>query len=317
MSIDTTEKRFEQDIETFLLSPEGGYTVLDMETYDKKRAINMHYLISFIKSTQPKAWKCYEAIYNGNAELSLYRRFNECVTADGLIFTLRRGIKDRGVTFSLVYFAPTSALNPELTEFYNKNILTCTRQFHYSTENNNSIDMVLSLNGIPIVALELKNQLKGQTVENSKLQFMHDRNPKENCFGFNKRFLVYFAVDLYEAYMTTKLDNSKTYFLPFNQGSNGAGEVGGAGNPASATGYVTSYLWEKVLQRDMLMRILQRYISLQIEEKTEIKNGTKTKRKTKKIIFPRYHQLDVVEKILADVTNHGSGKNYQIGRAHV
>jgi type I restriction enzyme R subunit len=253
-------------------------------------------MIDFIKSTQPKAWKRYEAIYNGNAEQSLYRRFNECVNENGLIFTLRRGIKDRGVAFSLAYFAPTSALNPELTDLYNKNILTCTRQFHYSPENNNSIDMVLSINGIPIVALELKNQLKGQTVDNSKYQFMHDRNPKESCFAFNKRFLVYFAVDLYEAWMTTKLDSTNTVFLPFNQGSNGAGEVGGAGNPPGDTGYVTAYLWEKVLQRDMLMRILQRYISLQVKEKTEIKNNAKTKLKTKKIIFPRYHQLDVVEK---------------------
>ena len=312
MSIDTSEKRFEQDIETFLLSEKGGYTVLDMETYDKKRSVNMHYLTSFIKSTQPKEWKRYTAIYSDNAEQALYKRFNECVNENGLICTLRRGIKDRGVPFTLAYFAPTSELNPELLELYHKNILTCTRQFHYSTENNNSIDMVLSLNGIPIVALELKNQLKGQTVENSKLQFMHDRDPKENCFGFNKRFLVYFAVDLYEAWMTTKLDGAKTYFLPFNQGSNGAGEVGGAGNPENKNGYITSYLWEKVLQRDMLMRILQRYISLQIEEKTEIKNGVKSKRKIKKIIFPRYHQLDVVEKIVADVTKNGSGKNYLI-----
>jgi type I restriction enzyme, R subunit len=116
MSIDTTEKRFEQDIETFLLSPAGGYIKGDQSTYDRSKAVDITIMVNFIKATQPKAWKRYEAIYNDNAEQSFYRRFNECVNENGLIFTLRRGIKDRGVTFSLAYFAPTSALNTELTD---------------------------------------------------------------------------------------------------------------------------------------------------------------------------------------------------------
>lgn len=311
-ALDTTEKRFEQDIETFLLSKKGGYVKLEHTAFDKQKGLFFDTLISFIKSTQEKQWKRYETIYGDNAEKAFYGRFNECVNQSGLIHVLRNGFEDRGIKFSVCYFLPTSTLNPELVENYNSNILGVTRQFYYSTQNNNSIDMVLSINGIPVVALELKNQLKGQNIENSKLQFQYDRDPKEMCFNFNKRFLVYFAVDLYDAYMTTELKAANTYFLPFNQGSNGAGNVGGAGNPENPNGYATSYLWERVLQADNLMLLLQRYISVQIEEKTEIKNGTKTKTKTKRIIFPRYHQFDVVEKVVADVVRKGSGKNYLI-----
>jgi len=170
---------------------------------------------------------------------------------------------------------------------YDENILTCTRQFRYSTENENSIDMVLSLNGIPIVALELKNQLTGQNVDNAKKQYMYDRNPKEFCFHFDNRFLVYFAVDLYEVSMTTKLDGKNTFFLPFNMGSNGAGEVGTCGNPENPNGYATSYLWENVLTKDSLMNLLQRFLQRVDEEKVELKNGKEVKKeKQTKLIFP-------------------------------
>ena len=139
---------------------------------------------------------------------------------------------------------------------------------------------------------------------------MYDRNPKELCFQFNHRFLVYFAVDLYEVAMTTQLKGKDTFFLPFNQGSNGAGNVGGAGNPVNEDGYTTSYLWEKVLQKDVLMDILQRYMHLVEETKTDSKTGKK--KIDRKLIFPRYHQLDVVTKILKDVKDNGAGESYLI-----
>ncbi len=149
-------------------------------------------------------------------------------------------------------------------------------------------------------------------MENAKTQFMYDRNPKELCFQFNKRFLVYFAVDLYEIVMTTELKGKNTFFLLFNQGSNGPGNVGGAGNPENKEGYATSYLWESVLTKDVFMDILQRYIHLSVEETKIVKEGKEVKKVCKKIIFPRYHQLDVVTKILADVKVNGSGDNYLI-----
>ncbi len=299
MSIERTEKRFEADIEDYLLN-EGGYRTANKDNYDAGKAINLTELIGFIKDTQPKMWERYEKTYGDEVEKKLFKRFNEEVNHHGLLHVLRNGINDRGVKFKLAYFKPESGLNHKLIDRYNLNRLSLTRQFYYSTENRNSIDMVLSLNGIPIVALELKNQLTGQSVENGKSQYCYDRNPREFCFNFNKRILVYFAVDLYNVEMTTRLQGKDTYSLPFNQGSNGAGNVGGVGNPENPNGYATSYLWEKVLHKDALMNILHRFIHLSKEKKST------------KLIFPRYHQLDVVTKLIADVKENGSGHNYLV-----
>ena len=307
--METKEKNLEQDIESYLLS-EGGYVKGTMATYDKVRAIDMPVLISFIETTQPKQWAKYKNIYGENAEHQLYKMFQNNVAQSGLIHVLRNGIKDRGVGIKFVYFEPASGLNEELVTKYKANILTETRQFFYSTENKNSIDMVLSVNGIPVVALELKNQLTGQTIENAKHQFMYDRDPKEPLFQFNNRILAYFCVDLEEVAMTTHLRGANTFFLPFNQGSNGAGNIGDGGNPANPDGYPTAYLWEWVLRREMLLSLLQRYISLQEEESVSLFNGKKVTMKSQKIIFPRYHQLDVVEKIVADTRNSKEGKSF-------
>lgn len=302
---DLKEKNFEADIERYLIT-EGGYVKGNQDTYDKERAIDMPVLISFIEKTQPKQWKRYVTKYGDKAERQLYRVFQDDVTRYGLIYVLRKGISDVGINIRFCYFAPASSLNDELVANYHANILTVTRQFAYSKLNRNTIDMVLSLNGIPIVALELKNQFTGQNVEDSKRQWRTDRDPKEPLFRFNNRILAYFGVDLYEVALTTELKKEKTFFIPFNQGSNGAGKVGGAGNPEREDGgYVTSYLWEHILQRDMLLAIFQRYISRQEEEKLKIiidKHGREKEvtETSVKIIFPRYHQLDVVEKLVAD-----------------
>lgn len=310
MTISYKEITFEEDIEFSLL--ENGYIKGNPSTYDKEKAMDMTTLITFIKETQPKQWSRFEKQCNSDIEKKFYKAVNDAINSYGLIKVLREGFSYRGIKFKIVHFKPESKLNHELIDLYNKNILTCTRQFHYSTDNNNSIDMVLSVNGIPVVALELKDQLTGQNVENAKLQYMYDRDHRELCFNFNKRILVYFAVDLYDVYMTTKLEGKNTYFLPFNQGSNGAGHDGGAGNPKNPHGYATSYLWEKVLQKDSLLEILQKYIHLDIKEQKVIKDNKEKKEIKKKIIFPRYHQLDVVTKLVEDVRKNGSGKNYLI-----
>lgn len=309
--METKEKNFEQDIESYLLN-EGGYVKGNQSTYDKAHAIDMPVLISFIEKTQPKVWKRYQNVYGEKSEKQLYNIFQQNVETDGLIHVLRYGVKDRGMQIRFAYFAPASNYNEELVRKYKENILTETRQFAYSTQNHNTIDIVLSLNGIPIVALELKNQLTNQSVENSKHQYMYDRDAKEFIFHFNNRILVYFGVDLYEVVMTTQLQGSKTYFLPFNQGSNGAGNIGDGGNPENSDGYATSYLWEKVLKRDMLLSILQRYISKEVKESVSLQKGKQVKKKTIRLIFPRYHQLDVVEKLVADTKNTKEGKNYLI-----
>jgi len=318
--MDTTglkEKNFEAAIEQWLIT-EGGYIKGTQETYDKVRAIDMPVLIQFIECTQPKKWKRYVTIYGDKAERQLYSVIQGDIDRYGLIQVLRKGINDRGVDLRICYFAPASDLNVDLVRCYQENILTCTRQFAYSTQNHNTIDMVLSLNGIPVVALELKNQITGQNIEHSKEQWRKDREPKEMVFGFNRRILAYFAVDLYEAAVATELKKEKTFFIPFNQGSNGAGRVGGAGNPQREDGgFVTAYLWEEVLKRDTLLAILQRYIMRQEEEKLSLiidKHGKEkeVKETSVKIIFPRYHQLDVVEKLVDDTLHKGAGHNYLI-----
>lgn len=309
--MDTTglkEKNFENDIEAYLLS--HGYAKGSQQTYDKSRAIDMPLLISFIQATQPKMWQRYCNVYGEKAEKQLYTIFQQNVEQNGLVHVLRYGVKDRGMEIRFAYFAPASNLNIDLVERYKANILTCTRQFAYSAQNHNTIDVVLSLNGIPVVALELKNQLTGQSVANAQHQFMYDRDEKEFCFRFNNRFLVYFAVDLYEVAMTTQLQGEKTFFLPFNQGSNGAGNVGDGGNPKSEAGYATSYLWEYVLRPDMLLSIFQRYISKQTSESISLENGKKVTKKSTRMIFPRFHQLDVVEKLVADTRKRKEGRNY-------
>lgn len=307
------EKRFEEDIESFFLSPMGGYIKGNQKNYDFDRAIDMNLLIEFLSKTQPKEWERQIKRDGDEAEKKLYRCLQTNIDSGGLIYVLRHGITDRGIRFKLCFFRAETNLNAEVVDKYNANILTSTRQFRYSSQNHNTLDMVLSLNGIPVVALELKNQLKGQSVDNAKKQFMYDRSDKEFIFGFNSRILVYFAVDLYEVYMATQLNGKDTFFLPFNQGSNGAGEVGGAGNPTGdGDNYVTAYLWQTVLQKDALLYILQRYIHLSVEENTKKVNGKRVKKVSKKIIFPRFHQLDVVTKLTEDVKENGSGKNYLI-----
>jgi type I restriction enzyme R subunit len=291
------EVKLEEAIEHFL-TLEGGYLKGDPSSYNKELALDTKTLLSFIQATQPKEWKRYGDIYGYSAEKAFLDRFCKEVRQLGLIRILRQGITDRGIKFRLAFFRPETGLNEETQELYEKNILTCTRQLHYSTRNNNSLDMVLFLNGIPIITLELKDQFTGQDVNNAIEQYKYDRNPSEPLFEFPNRALVHFAVDLKEVYMSTHLEGANTYFLPFNQGRGGAGNIGGAGNPPREDNFTIAYLWEHVLYKDRLMEILQKFIH---QEK-----------KSNSIIFPRYHQLDVVRKILNKVKEHGAGRNYLI-----
>lgn len=302
-----TEKQFEIDIEKYLISEEGGWIKGSDKGYQEANkndmALDIDTLIAFVQDTQPLTWKRFEKSCNSDIKQKFYKAVDDAITSDGLVYVLRHGFKYRGMEFKLCYFQPESALNQLSAERYVKNICQCVRQWHYSKKNNNSVDMVLMLNGIPVVAIELKNQLTGQTVENGMSQWITDRDPRENAFRFNNRVLVYFAVDLYQAYMTTRLAGPDTRFLPFNQGSNGAGKTGGAGNPPTDDGdYVTSYLWKNVLQKDSLLDILQKFISHQTSKDNPQGN----------VIFPRYHQLDVVRYLESDVKAIEGGRNYLI-----
>ena len=293
------ERNFEEAIENYLIT-KGGYEKGVPEHLNRATAMDEDTFLRFIKTTQPREWEKHCKNYPTNPEQALLRRFQEEVSATNLLQVLRHGFKDRGVKFYPCYFKPETKMNPEHNERYAQNILHCTRQMKFSLKDERSIDIVLLLNGIPVVSMELKNQFTGQDVSNAINQYKFDRATKDKMFEFKQRVLVHFAVDLYNVFMTTRLQGAGTYFLPFNQGSNGAGNVGGKGNPVVEDDYMTSYLWKRVLTKDSLMEILHKYMHLQA------KDGKET------MIFPRYHQLDVVTKLLADVKENGSGKNYLI-----
>ena len=303
------ETQFEADIEASLLT-NGGWTTAP-HTYNREFGLDLDTLIQFLEATQPDLMKRYKLEY-GEAmyKARLIKRLDEEISKKGMLSVFRNGIIDRGIRLKLAFFKPESKLNEDDAVLYEKNIFHLKRQFKYSTQNENSIDMVLLINGFPLISLELKNQLTGQSIKNGKAQYCYDRDPREKVFQFNNRFLVYFAVDLEEVVMTTRLNKADTYFLPFNQGSNGAGEVSGKGNPPVKEGYQTAYLWEKILTKDSVMEIIKKYMHLAVEEKTDKKTGDIKVKKT--LIFPRYHQLDVVTKLLSHVKENGSGHNYLI-----
>ena len=304
---DHKEKKLEEAIE-YYLTTEGGYVKGDGSAFNRERALDTDTLMNFIKTTQPKDWNKYINI-SSKGEKDFIDRLCKEIRQVGIIQALRQGITDHGTKFRLAFFKPETGLNPETLKLYEQNVLTCTRQLHYSTQNNNSLDMVLFLNGIPIVTMELKDQFSGQDVQNAIKQYKYDRSPGEPIFDFPNRALVHFAVDLKEVYMTTRLEKGGTYFLPFNQGRGGAGNIGGAGNPAIYGNFSIAYLWENVLYKDRLMEILQKFVHL---EKIDAKDKSGKNIVQKNIIFPRYHQLDVVRRLLQDVKTNGSGSNYLI-----
>jgi len=306
---DVKEKRFEDDIEANLCSV-GGYIKGDPKTFDRKAALDIDTLITFIQTSQPKQWEKYEKIYGASSRKTFVDRFTKEIRQVGLLRVFRQGLMDMGIKFRCVYWKPETSINEESVKLYANNILHCTRQLHYSEKNENSIDIVLFVNGIPIVSMELKCQFTGQNTANAIAQYKFDRSGKDALFEFKNRVLVHFAVDLYDVFMTTRLTGDSTYFLPFNQGSNGAGQVGGKGNPLNTDGYQSAYLWEQVLIKDRLLEILHKYMHLQVEDVDNKKTGKKETKES--MIFPRYHQLDVVTKLLDHVKNHGAGHNYLV-----
>lgn len=228
------------------------------------------------------------------------------LNAEGSLATLRHGFKCYGRTLRIAYFKAAHELNPELEARYGANRLGLTRQLHYSPDSERSLDVVLSLNGIPLVTLELKNPLSGQTVEHACRQYKNDRDPRERIFEFKRRTLVHFAVDTEAVWMTTRLAGAATHFLPFNKGCEG-----GAGNPPDPAGntYRTAYLWREVLERNSLLDLLARFIHLQIDEKRD-EQGRMAKAES--MVFPRYHQLQAVRLLVEAARSEGVGNNYLI-----
>lgn len=300
----TKEAAFETVAETYLLA--NGYVVVDKKTYDKVKAIFPQTALDFIRTTQPKEWAKLEVLLGENTEEQIITDLCKWMEIHGSLATLRHGFKCYGRTLQIAYFKATHTMNPELEEQYSQNIVGITRQLQYSQNNSNSLDVTLSVNGIPIATIELKNPMSGQNVEHAQKQYKEDRDPRELIFEFKKRTLIHFAVDTELVYMTTRLTGEATNFLPFNKGNNS-----GAGNEPDPKGrsYNTAYLWEEVLTRDSLFDLLARFIHLQIEEK-KTDEGRKIKKET--MIFPRYHQLKAVRRLVDAALQEGVGNNYLI-----
>jgi len=273
--------------------------------FSRELALDKRQVISFLKETQPARWEKLAAVHGeGIVNRILQRLFKE-LDLRGTLDVLRNGIVDYGVRFEMAYFKPETKLNPETKALYDKNRLSVTRQVRYSPQSEQSVDLVLGLNGLPVATVELKNQFTGQNVQNAKWQYIEDRDPRELLFQFKKRALVHFAVDADEVYMTTRIDGKRTKYLPFNLGHNN-----GAGNPPNPDGYKTAYLWEYVWSKDSWMDIIARFLHLQTEEIEDKSTGRKYKKET--LIFPRYHQLDVVRRLSRDAKEKGAGGQYLI-----
>ena len=302
MPVDHTERGFEEAIEHHLLS--HRYVKGDPANFDAGLALDPVTLIAFLKDTQSDEWVKLAGFYGADAETKVAENIARNLDQRGMLDCIRHGVSDRGVKIRLAYFKPATGMNPDTLALYEKNILTITRQVHYSEKNPGlSVDVVLSLNGLPVATAELKNPFTGQMVKHAKKQYKQDRDPREPLFRFKHRALVHFAVDPDEIYMTTRLAGKSTFFLPFNKGRDG-----GKGNPDNPEGYKTAYLWEEVWERDSWLDILARFVHLEIKE--ERKGGKKIRKET--IIFPRYHQLDAVRRLLAVAKTNGSGTNYLI-----
>ena len=297
-----TENTFETAL-VQSLTEQGGYTEGNAPDYSPELGMFKYEVIKFLQESQPKRWEKISAIHGADADNRVIQRLYKELDLRGSLDVLRNGFVDYGVRFQMAFFQPASGLNPDAVDLYNKNNLKVYRQIYYSTKNKNSVDVLLSLNGIPVATLELKNQFTGQNVGNALKQYSTTRDNREILFAFKKRCLVHFAVDQDEVFMTTKLDGSKTYWLPFNKGANN-----GKGNPQNPNGYRTAYLWENILQKDSWMEIIQRFVHLQTEE-IEVEGKIYKK---EKLIFPRYHQLDAVREISKKVLEVGTGKNYLI-----
>ncbi|WP_027210545.1 type I restriction endonuclease subunit R [Burkholderia sp. WSM2232] len=273
--------------------------------YDRASALYLPDLLAWVETTQPDAWQTLTKNHGSTLTTVLAERIRKNMNERGTLDVLRRGVEMLGLKqpLSLIQFKPALGLNPEIQKLYAANRLRVLRQVRHSLNNpHDAIDLVLFANGIPVATVELKSDFT-QSVQDAVDQYRFDRNPHpkgglaEPLLGFPGGALVHFAVSQSEVQMTTKLEGTSTYFLPFNRGNRGA-----AGNAPNPKGYATAYLWEEVWARESWLEILGRYLIVKRDDKKQPKS----------VIFPRYHQLDATRKLVADVLQNGPGQRYLI-----
>jgi type I restriction enzyme, R subunit len=308
MSTNTTEKGLEAYITQYLVD-ENQYVQREYKSFDNVNCIDSELFFQFLEATQLKALAKLKLYHKELYKQKIIKRFNDQVQAKGIIEVLRKGITD-GFTdtkLQLFYDKPVSAYNASANALYQANIFSVMRQVYFSPANKKSLDLMIFINGIPVVSFELKNELTKQNVRHAIKQYKGDRDPNEELFRLG-RLMVNLAVDTEEVWMCTHLKGQKSYFLPFNKGNEN-----GAGNPNNPNGIKTDYLWKEILTKNSITDIIQNFCQLITEEKEYLDDKGKTKtRKEKKLIFPRYHQLKAVREILNNAQINGSGQKYLI-----
>lgn len=302
MATNTRESGFEELFTKSLVESNGFvqkfYNTEHSGHYDRKECIDTVVFWDFIERTQPKEAEKLRVNYGESYKIKFFQRLQKEIMEKGIVNVMRKGVKDRDAHIMVFFFEPNSALNPDLETLWQSNTFSVTRQLFFSLQNSKSIDMAILINGLPIVTLELKNLLTGQTVKDAIEQYKTDRSSREELFR-SERCLVHFAVDTELVYMTTKLEDDKTWFLPFNKGNNEW-----AGNPPVEDGIRTSYMWEEILTKSNLSKLLRDFAQVIVEEKRG--------KRVRKLIFPRYHQLTVVNQLLQDSKAKGTGQKYLI-----
>ncbi|MCB1054102.1 MAG: type I restriction endonuclease subunit R, partial [Acidobacteria bacterium] len=292
-----SEAAFEELIEQHLLE-HGGYVSREPGVFVAESALIPEDLLAFVERTQPGVWDKQGRIHGDRLPEVFLAAFDKATQQDGVLHVLRHGFKFYGSRVRVAAFQPAHGLNPDVEELYRANRLAVARQVHYDPKRPGlSLDLVLFLNGIPLVTAELKNALTQQTARHAKAQYVGDRDPGAPIFRFGERALVHFAVGADEVWMTTRLAGDKTRFLPFNRGNGTA-----AGNPAVEGKHRTFYLWEEVWQRDSLLDLFARFLHVEKTETTDERGRTSTR---ETLIFPRYHQLDCVRRLIAATRERG------------
>lgn len=296
---DKTEKGFETIIVNWLVE-QNGYESGTNDDYNKEYAVDETRLFRFLNDTQLSEMAKLGVNNSDQKKRQFLNRLSGEIAKRGIIDVLRNGVKAYPADLILFYFTPTEN-NEKSKQMFEKNIFSVTRQLRYSIDASKlALDLCLFINGLPVVTIELKNHFTGQSTADAVEQYKEDRDPRDTLFSF-KRCIVHFAVDDQTVMFCTKLAGKGSWFLPFNKGYND-----GAGNPPNPDGIMTDYLWKDILTKWKLSRIIENYAQVVVDEDSD------TKKKTVKQIWPRYHQLDCVEKLLTDVKQNGVGKRYLI-----
>jgi type I restriction enzyme R subunit len=304
VTIDHREIRYEDAVENGFLA--GGYSVISRDDFDRERGVWPDELVAFVRDTQSGTWALLERLHHERAASEIVTAACKEMDALGSLHVLRHGFKVSGKPIMASYQVPSTDLNPDAVAKFRLNRVAMSRQVPCvkPSGENGYVDVVLAINGIPFATLELKNELSGQRYADAIEQYRKDRDPREPLFAFKKRALVHFAVDTDEAWMTTRLSGNSTRFIPFNKGRDN-----GAGNPDAPEGhYKVGYLWETALERTSALDIIHRFIHLQTKQ---IRSGGIIVSR-EDMVFPRYHQLDSVRKMVAHAKANGPGHNYLV-----